>query len=84
MSVSNVPFADPLWLNRHQSPYYKESHHRLQKEVREYVDECIAPFCEEWEKQGFVPPEVSRYSLSIYSRTCLSQSHNRFKSVTQS
>jgi hypothetical protein len=59
MSVSNVPFADPLWLNRHHSPYYKESHRRLQKEVREYVNEHIAPFCEEWEKQGFVPPEVS-------------------------
>lgn len=57
-SVSTVPFADPLWLNRYYSPYYNESHRRLQKEVREYVDTHIAPFCEEWEKQGFVPPEV--------------------------
>jgi alkylation response protein AidB-like acyl-CoA dehydrogenase len=30
----------------------------LQKEVRNYVDTHIAPFCEEWERQGFVPPEV--------------------------
>jgi hypothetical protein len=59
MSVSNVPFADPLWLNRKHSPYYKDSHRKLQKEVRQYVDEHISPFCEEWEKQGFVPPEVS-------------------------
>lgn len=59
MSVSNVPFADPLWLNRKHSPYYKDSHRKLQKEVRQYVDEQISPFCEEWEKQGFVPPEVS-------------------------
>lgn len=61
-SVSTVPFADPLWLNRYYSPYYNESHRQLQKEVREYVDTHIAPFCEEWEKQGFVPPEVSTNS----------------------
>ncbi|OOQ91691.1 acyl-CoA dehydrogenase [Penicillium brasilianum] len=59
-SVSTVPFADPLWLNRYYTPYYNQSHRRLQKEVREYVDTHIAPFCEEWEKQGFVPPEVQR------------------------
>ncbi|OKO99496.1 Glutaryl-CoA dehydrogenase [Penicillium subrubescens] len=59
-SVSTVPFADPLWLNRYYSPYYNDSHRRLQKEVREYVDTYITPFCEEWEKQGFVPPEVQR------------------------
>ena len=57
-SVSTIPFADPLWLNRRFSPYYTDSHRRLQKEVREYVDTYIAPFCEEWEKQGFVPQEV--------------------------
>ncbi|CAP95841.1 hypothetical protein E8E15_010341 [Penicillium rubens] len=60
MSVSNVPFADPLWLNRKHSPYYKDSHRKLQKEVRQYVDEHISPFCEEWEKQGFVPPEAQK------------------------
>ncbi|KAJ5390798.1 acyl-CoA dehydrogenase NM domain-like protein [Penicillium cataractarum] len=59
-SVSTVPFADPLWLNRYYTPYYNQSHRRLQTEVREYVDTHIAPFCEEWEKQGFVPPEVQR------------------------
>jgi hypothetical protein len=58
MSVSNVPFGDPLWLNRVYSPYYKDSHRRLQAEVRAYVDTHIAPFCEEWEKAGVVPPEV--------------------------
>lgn len=56
--VSNIPFADPLWLNRSYSPYYTDSHHRLQKEAREYVETHIAPFCDEWEKQGFVPEEA--------------------------
>jgi hypothetical protein len=57
-SFSTTPFADPLWLNRGFSPYYTDSHRRLQKEVREYVDTYIAPFCEEWEKTGVVPQEV--------------------------
>jgi NAD dependent epimerase/dehydratase family enzyme len=58
-SFSTIPFADPVWLTRGSSPYYTDSHRQLQKEVREYVDTYIAPFCEEWEKQGVVPQEVT-------------------------
>ncbi|KAF4968734.1 hypothetical protein FSARC_3917 [Fusarium sarcochroum] len=56
--MTSVPFADPLWITRKSSPYYKESHHHLQKEVRSYVEEHLIPFCDEWEKSGHVPPEV--------------------------
>ncbi|KAL4890268.1 acyl-CoA dehydrogenase/oxidase [Aspergillus ambiguus] len=59
-SVSNIPFGDPLWLNRVYSPYYNDSHRRLQEEVREYVDTNITPFCEDWEKAGSVPVEVQK------------------------
>lgn len=57
-AMSNIPFADPLWLTRRASPYYDDSHRALQKEVRAYVDTHIAPFCDEWEKNGLVPKEV--------------------------
>ena len=57
--TSSVPFADPPW---HQtgsnSPYYNESHKRLQREVREYVDEFVLPYAEDWEREGSVPEEV--------------------------
>ena len=56
---SAVPFADPLWHSRASSVYYKNSHKKLQAETREYVDTHIAPFCEEWERQGSVPPKVN-------------------------
>ncbi|KAH6894707.1 acyl-CoA dehydrogenase/oxidase [Thelonectria olida] len=56
--MSDIPFADPLWLTRRISPYYNDSHRRLQQEVRSYVDTHIAPFCDEWEKSGVVPQEV--------------------------
>lgn len=61
-----VPFAEPLWLSRTISPYYNDSHRRLQQEVRAYVDECILPFSEEWEQQGFVPAEVCRH-FQVYA-----------------
>ena len=53
-----VPFADPLWLTRGVSAYYKDSHRRLQQEARSYVDAHLAPNCESWEEQGSVPAEV--------------------------
>lgn len=57
-ALNQVPFAEPLWHSRKVSPYYSESHRRLQKEVRQYVNENILPFCEQWERQGSVPGEV--------------------------
>jgi alkylation response protein AidB-like acyl-CoA dehydrogenase len=57
---SKTPFADPLWLTRGLSPYYNESHKRLQKEVRDYVDTHITPNCDEWESNGVVPEEAHK------------------------
>ncbi|KAF4311168.1 Acyl-CoA dehydrogenase conserved site [Botryosphaeria dothidea] len=57
-STSAIPFADPLWHSRPASPHYNDSHRRLQREVRDYVDTEISPFCEKWEAEGVVPPGV--------------------------
>lgn len=57
---TRVPFAEPLWHSRCASPYYSESHRRLQKEVRQYVDTKLLPFSEQWERDGSVPAEVRR------------------------
>lgn len=62
-STKYPPFVEPLWLSRGISPYYNETHRRLQKVARQYVDTHILPFSDEWEKQGFVPPEVSISSI---------------------
>ncbi|KAF2824422.1 acyl-CoA dehydrogenase NM domain-like protein [Ophiobolus disseminans] len=51
-------YSDPLYLTRDASPYYQKSHYRLQRELRDYVDTHISPFCEEWEANGKVPEEV--------------------------
>lgn len=51
-------YSEPLYLTRFASPYYQDSHYRLQRELREYVDKHIKPFCDDWETNGHVPPEV--------------------------
>lgn len=42
--LSDVPYAEPTWLSAgYYSPYYKESHRRLQAAMRVFVDEVITP-----------------------------------------
>ncbi|EPS33048.1 hypothetical protein PDE_08009 [Penicillium oxalicum 114-2] len=52
-ALSPVPYAEPLWLRpEFKSPYYKESHHRLQKAMREFTDKYITPEAQEKEQDG--------------------------------
>lgn len=62
---STALFSEPLWQTRASSPYYTESHFRLQRELREYVSNSIAPFCEEWETQGQVPDAVLAHHAKL-------------------
>lgn len=40
--LSPVPAAEPAWLDKgFRSPYYDDSHKRLQKEVRRYFDTYV-------------------------------------------
>jgi len=41
---SQVPYAEPTWLsNGYFSPYYDETHRKLQKAVREFFELVVAP-----------------------------------------
>jgi hypothetical protein len=61
--TSLIPFADPTWHTDKTHPYFKESHRELQRFIRSYVDQEIAPNVEQWEKEGFVPEKVSCFRL---------------------
>ncbi|KAK5461184.1 hypothetical protein LTS15_003247 [Exophiala xenobiotica] len=51
--LSTVPYAEPLWLAPvFKSPYYNESHRRLQRAVREFVDTDVYPEAQEKELDG--------------------------------
>ncbi|CEH19425.1 acyl-dehydrogenase [Ceraceosorus bombacis] len=55
-SRSKVPYAEPMWLtDNYFSPYFKESHRRLQKEFRAYVDSMIYEVAQRCEANGKRP-----------------------------
>lgn len=51
--LSTVPYAEPLWLKPESaSPYYNDSHRRLQKAMRKFVDVHVTPEAREKEDDG--------------------------------
>ncbi|KAF8273260.1 acyl-CoA dehydrogenase NM domain-like protein [Lactarius quietus] len=54
--ISKVPYAEPTWLvEGYHSPYYKESHRKLQQAVRKFHDEVIYPDAQAREEDGKRP-----------------------------
>ncbi|KAK4552853.1 hypothetical protein LTR86_009985 [Recurvomyces mirabilis] len=58
--LSQVPYGEALWLRpQFHSPYFNESHRRLQKAVRVFVDTYVKPEAEQKEKDGtFISQEL--------------------------
>ncbi|KAJ6784676.1 hypothetical protein PWT90_00419 [Aphanocladium album] len=51
--LSEVPYAEPLWLTpAFKSPYYNESHRALQKALRKFVDDKLIPEANDCEATG--------------------------------
>ena len=51
--LNPVPYAEPMWLTpQFSSPYFTDSHKRLQKEMRLFVDKYVAPEAQEAEQEG--------------------------------
>ncbi|KAK0523757.1 hypothetical protein OC834_002763 [Tilletia horrida] len=54
---SKVPYSEPTWLTEnYYTPYYKESHRRLQREMRAFVDSEIHEIAQRCEENGKRPP----------------------------
>ncbi|EPQ31659.1 uncharacterized protein PFL1_00992 [Pseudozyma flocculosa PF-1] len=55
-SPSRVPYAEPSWLaTGYHSPYFNDSHRRLQREWRKFVDEEITEIAQRVEENGKRP-----------------------------
>lgn len=51
--LSQVPYAEPLWLRpEFKSPYYNDSHRALQKAMRIFTDTYITPIAQAREADG--------------------------------
>ncbi|KAK6197243.1 hypothetical protein LQW54_010813 [Pestalotiopsis sp. IQ-011] len=49
------PWAEPAWHGALESPYYNESHRKLQAYARKYIDVHVLPHALEWEAAGDCP-----------------------------
>jgi acyl-CoA dehydrogenase len=55
---SAVPFAEPPWITGVPSPYYDDSHRRLQQACQEFIGEHLTKHAMEWETAEEVPSHV--------------------------
>lgn len=55
-----IPYGDPSWYQGYHSNYYNETHVALRAEVREWVEDEIMPFVDDWEEAGAIDPELFR------------------------
>ncbi|KAF8340593.1 acyl-CoA dehydrogenase NM domain-like protein [Cantharellus anzutake] len=65
--ISRVPYAEPTWLSEgFKSPYYKESHWKLQKVIREFVDGVLKEEALVNEENGKRPgPEIIQKAAEL-------------------
>lgn len=53
--AAHLPWAEPAWLASLESPYYNESHRKLQAYARNYIDRNVLPNHLRWEQEGDCP-----------------------------
>ncbi|KAI9306456.1 acyl-CoA dehydrogenase/oxidase [Cunninghamella echinulata] len=53
-----IPYGDPTWYQDWNSPYYNQTHIKLRKMMREFVDKEIMPFCHEWSEAKEIPKSI--------------------------
>ncbi len=75
--LSLVPYGEPTWLTpQFKTPYYKESHRRLQRAMRVWVDDVLTPEAQEKELSGkYINDETIRemgYVPWLNGSTCSS------------
>ncbi|KAI6785512.1 Long-chain specific acyl-CoA dehydrogenase-like protein [Emericellopsis cladophorae] len=60
MSAPEVitPLSEPPWLSGAPSPYYDDSHRRLQAACRQFIGDNLSRHALEWETAEEVPPHV--------------------------
>lgn len=63
--LSRVPYGEPTWLNpAFKTPYYNDSHRRLQAAFRNFVDEVILPDALVKEDNGKAPSKEVEQAMA--------------------
>lgn len=69
--LSLVPYGEPTWLApQFKSPYYKDSHRRLQRAMRIWVETRLTPEAQEKELSGkYISDEIVKEMGYVASRS---------------
>jgi alkylation response protein AidB-like acyl-CoA dehydrogenase/predicted heme/steroid binding protein len=51
-------YGDPTWYQTWHSPYYSDSHYRVRKAMRAFVDEHVMPNVDNWDRVKRIPPAM--------------------------
>jgi alkylation response protein AidB-like acyl-CoA dehydrogenase len=66
-----IPYGDPAWYQRFNSPYYKETHVLFRQTVREFVEREILPFAADWADLDRPPHEVYKRMGAMGLLACM-------------
>jgi alkylation response protein AidB-like acyl-CoA dehydrogenase/predicted heme/steroid binding protein len=64
-TITTVPFADAPAFQGANSPYYKDSHRRLQRDIRRYVQEKLMPVAEKMDLAGETPDREMKQDAAM-------------------
>lgn len=53
-----IPYGDPIWYQRFNSPYYKETHIKWREYVRNFCETEIFPTIESWKGDSIPPKDI--------------------------
>lgn len=53
-----MPFGDPYWYQDFHSPFYNDSHRRLRKAMRKWVEKEIMPNVFKWDEEKILPDSL--------------------------
>eukprot|EP01083_Nonionella_stella_P154500 497905_1 len=64
-------FKEPSYLTLCKGPYYKPWHLRYQKKFRQFIDQHMMPFADQWDESGNVPSSISKkcYQQGFFSES---------------
>ncbi|CAO3665084.1 unnamed protein product [Umbelopsis vinacea] len=65
-----VPYGDPTDCQDWNSPYYNESHYKLRKVLRAFVEKELMPDCHMWSETKEIPRSIAEEMRRVWNLGC--------------
>eukprot|EP00448_Togula_jolla_P006368 CAMPEP_0170595006 /NCGR_PEP_ID=MMETSP0224-20130122/14313_1 /TAXON_ID=285029 /ORGANISM="Togula jolla, Strain CCCM 725" /LENGTH=435 /DNA_ID=CAMNT_0010919121 /DNA_START=69 /DNA_END=1377 /DNA_ORIENTATION=+ len=64
------PFSDPAWYQAYNTPYYNDTHKKLRKQLRTFVQDELMDNIHDWDENHLIPKEVYKKAGDIGVGKC--------------